>query len=247
MANSGGLSRRDAILQAATALFAERGYPNATIAELARRIGISDAAIYEHFESKEDILFSIPARYVEDFLAEAQLQLMGLGTVLERLRKLIWFNLHFYEQHRDYAAIILLELKHAKGFLGTTSHEVIRKFTRMIRGIIEEGQSTGEFRKDIDPDAARAAIIGGIEHVTFAWLLTGRPSRVTEAAEPLIAFATAALLPPPPEPAIHVHQYFLQASDAKGEPEDTLRAARTAAEEARARARAATPGTTLSP
>jgi TetR/AcrR family fatty acid metabolism transcriptional regulator len=53
-------TRRVQIIKAAEKVFARKGFAEATISDVAREAGLSDATIYEYFTSKEDLLFSIP-------------------------------------------------------------------------------------------------------------------------------------------------------------------------------------------
>ena len=69
--------RRAAILAVAKVLFADRGYHGVSVDEIARRVGVSPAVLYRHFESKqvlyETVLGELAARresYVEAILAE---------------------------------------------------------------------------------------------------------------------------------------------------------------------------------
>ena len=59
--------RRDEILEAAREVFAERGYQKASMREIARRAGITQAALYYHFENKEDLLIIILEQFSNDF------------------------------------------------------------------------------------------------------------------------------------------------------------------------------------
>ncbi|MDN3017140.1 helix-turn-helix domain containing protein [Paenibacillus sp. BSR1-1] len=59
------LETKDKIIQNAREIFAERGYNGATTAEIARRVGVSEAALYKHFKGKKDIFLACitPALY----------------------------------------------------------------------------------------------------------------------------------------------------------------------------------------
>ena len=61
--------RRTRILQAALELFAERGYQEASMVEIARAAGITPAVIYDHFESKADLHITLLERQTDDLLA----------------------------------------------------------------------------------------------------------------------------------------------------------------------------------
>ncbi|MEN6638003.1 MAG: helix-turn-helix domain-containing protein, partial [Smithella sp.] len=53
-------SRKDRIMDAALRIFAEKNFQEATISEISKEAGVSEATIYEYFGTKEDLLFAIP-------------------------------------------------------------------------------------------------------------------------------------------------------------------------------------------
>jgi len=50
---------KEKIMEAALQVFAEKGFQETTISEISKKAGVADATIYEYFEGKEDLLFSI--------------------------------------------------------------------------------------------------------------------------------------------------------------------------------------------
>ncbi|HIE38018.1 MAG TPA: TetR/AcrR family transcriptional regulator [Anaerolineales bacterium] len=70
-----GEARREQILKAAAALFAEKGYQRATVKEIAARAGVAPGTIYLYFENKRDLLLAIADRLiaqpVDQILVEA--------------------------------------------------------------------------------------------------------------------------------------------------------------------------------
>jgi AcrR family transcriptional regulator len=64
-----GEERRERILDAATRLFAERGYSEASIAEIARTAGITAAVIYDHFASKAELHLTLLETQAEALMA----------------------------------------------------------------------------------------------------------------------------------------------------------------------------------
>src|SRR5919205_993780 len=80
--------KREAILRAATEVFARNGYFNAKVADVARSAGVADGTVYLYFKSKEEILHSILDRSVEAALAEARRELAGLEDPREKLRRI---------------------------------------------------------------------------------------------------------------------------------------------------------------
>ena len=62
------VNRMEAIINAAEKVFAEKDFSEATISEIAKLVGIADGTIYEYFENKEDILFSIAVKRFDTYL-----------------------------------------------------------------------------------------------------------------------------------------------------------------------------------
>lgn len=62
-------SRRTAILEAATEIFAERGYDGASVREISERVGITKGNLTYHFAVKEELLFAIMDSQHDEFLA----------------------------------------------------------------------------------------------------------------------------------------------------------------------------------
>src|ERR671934_636474 len=79
--------KRDAILRAAIDVFAERGYFNAQVADVARAAGVAAGTVYLYFRSKDDLLISIFERTMRDTLAEGRAAVVAVTDARERLRR----------------------------------------------------------------------------------------------------------------------------------------------------------------
>src|SRR5438132_12936445 len=77
--------KRDALLRAAIDVFAERGYFNAQVADVARAAGVAAGTVYLYFRSKDDLLISIFERGMREALAETKAAIDGLDDPGERL------------------------------------------------------------------------------------------------------------------------------------------------------------------
>src|SRR5438874_12513975 len=80
--------KRDVILRAAIDVFADRGYFNAQVADVARAAGVAAGTVYLYFKSKDDLLVSIFERSMRDVLALARAAVAGLDDPSEPLRPL---------------------------------------------------------------------------------------------------------------------------------------------------------------
>jgi TetR/AcrR family transcriptional regulator, fatty acid metabolism regulator protein len=170
--------RRKQLLKAAEKVFAQKGYQDATISDVAREAKVSDATIYEYFPSKEDLLFSIPGemtRKYKDEIIKILSYVRGWG---EKLRCVIQHYFWFYERHPDYASVAMLILKQNRNFLDKEAYQEVREHAQLILHLIEEGRRCGEFRSDINPYLIRAMILGTIEHLVIRRVLLGKPERL---------------------------------------------------------------------
>ncbi len=185
---SQGQAKRRLILKVATEVFAEKGFNESTISQIAKKAKIAEGGIYVYFKNKEDLLFSIPEERMENFLSGLHEHLEGINGALPRLRKLIWYHLNFYEKNKDYALILLQNIQQNPRFNSTRAYRLIREFAKLVAQTIEEGKKEGVIRPDIDSRLLRDAILGAIEHITIRGSILGRFPRITDAAEALYDF-----------------------------------------------------------
>src|SRR6476661_9212617 len=85
--------KRDAILRAATDVFAGRGFFNAQVADVARAAGVAAGTVYLYFRSKDDLLISIFERGMREALVEGRARVADAADPPERLARLARLHL----------------------------------------------------------------------------------------------------------------------------------------------------------
>jgi TetR/AcrR family transcriptional regulator, fatty acid metabolism regulator protein len=181
------------IIAAALEVFGEKGFYNATIAEIAKAAGVSEATIYEYFGSKEDLLFAIPGEITSravDFMESMSPYIKGAEN---KLRAICYGYFNLYRDNPDYSSLVLLDLKHNRKFMEAEGYEAVKRAANSILKAIEEGVGSGEFKKDIDPYLVRSMILGTIEHVFFRWHLKGRKEEVADFIDPMMDIITGGI------------------------------------------------------
>jgi TetR/AcrR family fatty acid metabolism transcriptional regulator len=179
-------ARRVRILESALRIFAEKGFQDATISEISKAAGVSDATVYEYFKSKEELLFAIPEEITENSIRETEKVLPYLRGAESKLRAIVQGYVATYETNPQYANLIMLHLKSNRNFLKTKAYTVVRSAARMLLACIKEGIEDGTFKKDIDPFLVRSMILGTIEHLCTRMHLMGTPSNLMEHVDPLM-------------------------------------------------------------
>jgi len=167
-------SKRDAILRAATDVFAERGYFNAQVADVARAAGVAAGTVYLYFRSKDDLLVSIFERGMRDALAAGRAAGAALKDPRERLRRFARLHLAWLGRDRNLAVVFQVELRQSTKFMERFSSTLLRDYLGLIRDTIADGQRQGLFRADIKPTVAAKILFGALDEMATNWILSKR-------------------------------------------------------------------------
>ncbi len=159
------------ILEAATKVFAKKGFYNATIADIAKVAEVAEGTIYLYFKNKDDLLISIFENSMELFLQEARREIEGVGDPKEKLRRFIGLHLRLVQENPDLAQVLQIELRQSSKFMQEYQGGKLSEYLNVVRGILEEGQSRKIFRQEIDPRILRRAIFGAVDELSLEWLL----------------------------------------------------------------------------
>src|SRR5216117_2417465 len=143
--------KRDAILRAAIDVFAERGYFNAQVADVARAAGVAAGTVYLYFRSKDDLLISIFERSMRAALDEVRAVDASRSGPNERLRRFARLHLGRLGRDRNLAVVFQVELRQSTKFMERFSSTLLREYLGLIRSAIADGQADGLFRADISP------------------------------------------------------------------------------------------------
>jgi TetR/AcrR family fatty acid metabolism transcriptional regulator len=167
------------ILEGALKVFGEKGFEATTISDICKAANISDATLYEYFNSKEDVLFSISEIYTGRELQRMKEISHFIHGAKERMRVIIQAYLEFYENNPLYTSVALLNLKGNRNFLKSSAYQVVREASRTVVDAFNQGVEEGVFRDDIDGYLVRNMVLGFIEHLTIQWRLVGRPESIS--------------------------------------------------------------------
>lgn len=133
------------LLLAAVEAFAERGYHATTTRDIASRAGMSPAALYIHYKTKEELLHRISRIGHEKALEVLRAASRAGGGPTERLAGAVSSFVRWHAGGRTTARVVQYELDS----LGPEARAEIRELRRQVdaevRGIIEEGARSGEF------------------------------------------------------------------------------------------------------
>jgi AcrR family transcriptional regulator len=162
-------ARRE-IVEAALALFRERGYDETTVSEIARRARISDATFFNYFAAKDLVLDELALAQVELFIQTLRYQLHNEDTsVPDRIRETMSVAAAAIAADREFQRVLYTRsnLFHSDGVLRERSHEMYR----LLSALFEHGQRRGEIRSDADPMQLAELLIATYHLTTSNWLI----------------------------------------------------------------------------
>ncbi len=180
------VDKRDAILRAATQVFAQRGFFNAQVADVAKAAGVAAGTVYLYFRSKDDLLVSLFERTMKDALAEGRAALVGAVDPRERLGRIARLHLERLGRDRDLAVVFQVELRQSTKFMERFSSSYLREYLGIIREAVEAGQANGLFRRDVSATAAAKILFGALDEMATNWMLSRRTYPLEDEAATVI-------------------------------------------------------------
>ena len=176
-------TKRERILRAAIDVFAQSGYFNAKVSEIARAAGVADGTIYLYFDGKEDLLVSIFREYTRNYLQSLERDLANVNRPEERMRITIRHHLQALGRDRSLAIVAQVELRHSLKFMTLLSHQEIADYLNILRKIVEHGQSEGVFRRNLHPQLVAKAVFGILDEMVTSWVLSEKDYALADQAD----------------------------------------------------------------
>jgi TetR/AcrR family transcriptional regulator, fatty acid metabolism regulator protein len=164
-------------------LLEKKDFGSITTAEIARTAGVTEALIYKYFKDKRDLLYEVLSEYLEHYDTRFEVDLKGIKGSLNRLRKLIWSHVNVYATDRVFAKILLIDVRSFSDYYTSRPYELVKKYSKIMLGVIEEGITDGEIREDISTRIIRQVILGALENVCLTGVVFDReisPDQLTE-------------------------------------------------------------------
>lgn len=173
-------SRPRELLDAAIVVFAERGYRNTRIDDVAEAAGVTKGAVYHYFSTKEELLLNAIEHYHDRAFGRLDQVLRNArGPASTRIRLMLRKAFGATDSGGRKLTLALI-LQGARHDLPEAHRQWLRggpiKAWRLLASLIEEGKRSGEFRADADAEvAARVAISGLITQIIWQPLAADVP------------------------------------------------------------------------
>jgi TetR/AcrR family transcriptional regulator, fatty acid metabolism regulator protein len=186
--------RRRQIIAAAIKVFAEKGFHEARVGDVAEEAGIAYGLVYHYFASKEELLETIFRTTWTEMLARVE-EVEAAGVpASEAVRQVTALLLRTWRRDPDLVGVLVREVtrnQHVQQEL-----EEITAAMEALERIVRRGQESGEFRVDLDPRLAAVVFYGALEEVLSSWVLGQLPDNdadISRAEQNVVALLTGGL------------------------------------------------------
>ena len=187
-------SKRDRILRGAVDVFARNGYFNAKVSEIAKAAGVADGTIYLYFDGKEDLLITIFREHTRSYLESLRAHLVAVSRPIDQFRLAIRHHLESLGNDRALAVVYQVELRHSLKFMSLFSQEEVADYLDVLRGIVEQGQREGTFRRTLHPQLVAKAVFGILDEMVTSWMLSEKEYPLADQAEQIADLVLTGLL-----------------------------------------------------
>ncbi|MDY0085657.1 MAG: TetR/AcrR family transcriptional regulator [Bacteroidales bacterium] len=166
--------RQQEIMEHAIDLIAEKGIQGMTMKNLSKRLGITEPAIYRHYENKIDILLSLLEYFTATTSGIFQEQFNSELKAIERIE--IIFQKHFEAFVKTPALVAVIfseEIFRNEIVLSNKVKQIMERNAASIYAIIEAGKQRGEISKSLSTQQLTTIFMGSLRLLVKKWQMNG--------------------------------------------------------------------------
>ena len=172
-------TKKEVIIEKASRLFREKGFGAASMRDLAEHVGVEAASLYNHIQSKSEILQTICFRVANKFMTNLETVESSPQSTLKKMEDVIRLHIRMMLDQYEFVYIADHEWRHLPEPYLSNFLSQRRSYRKRLGNIIEDGIIRGEM-KDIDPYVAVLTILSAISGID-SW----QRSRKSTSAEDL--------------------------------------------------------------
>lgn len=167
------------ILRRACTVFAEKGYHDASVRDIAAATGVSPAGLYYYFRSKEELLFLVLDGCLESLVTQVEEEARREVLPERRIRAMIRAHLRFCTGHWEEMKVLAHDLE---ALSGAPRRRLLRRIRAYSALVFRTLQGLGPKRTPLELRSATFALFGMLNWV-HTWYRSGRDLQVDQLAE----------------------------------------------------------------
>lgn len=165
------MDKKNNLLEAATIIFAEKGYKNASVDEIVEKAKTAKGTFYYHFKSKEDLFLSLIDTGIDKLSDKMMIEADKYHNPIQKVEAVIASQYKFFTTNQDICQMLLSEIWHTESRWKQVYVEKRNKYIKAMEQSIKAGQENNLFDSKIDAKIAAIAIFGlvatsALDHAT---------------------------------------------------------------------------------
>jgi len=174
--------------------FSRGDFHEASMRKIAKKAGVSFGTIYKYYQNKNNLLFAFIDLWFDALVDRLIDHLQGIRETKEKLRKIFWIQLDYFERNADIGKIIWITVP-LKTWM---AHETYKQNRLMdvIINVLKEGQTKGIFNPDVRPGLLLNFIIPLINRSFNEWVYRGQKESLTSEADVIFEMILRAISSP---------------------------------------------------
>ncbi|HLK30271.1 MAG TPA: TetR/AcrR family transcriptional regulator, partial [Puia sp.] len=157
-------TKKEIIIEKAARLFREKGFGAASMRDIAETVGVEAASLYNHIQSKSEILQAICFKVANEFISHLEEIERSSENTLKKMEMIIRFHITMMLEQYEYVYISDHEWRHLPEPYLSNFLNQRRSYRKRLSDIIEEGTSKNEM-KSIEPYVAVLTILSAISGI----------------------------------------------------------------------------------
>ncbi len=152
--------------------FSHSDFHKTNIRDVAKKAGVSFATIYKHYGSKEKLVFAFVDEWLGKLTDRIVDHLQGIEDLKEKLRKVMWLQLDYYERNPSLGRIIFMTLPMETWMADETFQQ--KKMINLYLEVLRKGQLEGHLNSDVRAGVLLDFMLGTVQRAFTMWISRGR-------------------------------------------------------------------------
>lgn len=178
-------------------IFSNSDFHKASIRDVAEQAGVSFTTIYKHYGSKERLVFAFVDVWMGKLTDRIIDHLQGLEDLKEKLRKVFWLQLDYYERHVGLGRIVFMTLP-MNTWMGDQTFAQPRMMGLMI-DVLRQGQKEGILNPNVRAGTLLDFLMGFVQRSFFMWILRGQKDSLSAQANTMFEMVWRGMTDPEAE------------------------------------------------
>lgn len=171
--------RRAVTIEAVVELAGEQNPSGITTAAIAKRMGLTQGALFRHFPNKDAIIQAVMEWVAERLMSRIETAVQAAPSPLAALERMFMAHVDFIAEHPGIPRILFGELQRAEETgPKRMAQTLIRRYGERLDRLFEQGKACGELDAGLDTGAAATLFIGTIQGLVMQSLLAGNVGRI---------------------------------------------------------------------